>query len=80
MPANPFNSSTTVNYRIFKPDIYEFSIFSINGELVEKVFKKYHNRGPFHLSLNLDNLPSGIYIYQLKSDKIRSSRSLTLIK
>ena len=77
---NPFNSATLVNYKILKPDIYAFSIYSIKGELVKNIFKKYHNSGNYNLSLNLDNLPSGVYIYRLGSNKIITSKLLLLIK
>ncbi|MFC1570042.1 exo-alpha-sialidase, partial [bacterium] len=40
---NPFNSTTSINYQIFKPDIYEFSIYNVKGEILKKLFKKYHN-------------------------------------
>ena len=62
---NPFNSSTTIYYTINKPG-------KVCLQVVKTLFDEYRNSGRYSVNFNAQNLPSGVYFYQLKSDTRQS--------
>ena len=77
---NPFNPTTSINYFIDTPDIYELNIYNTKGEFVINLFNRYHSKGNYLYQLHLDHLASGVYIYQLKNKSTSVNKLMTLIK
>jgi len=82
---NPFNPSTNIKFFIEKGDIYDLSIFGLNGNLIYTFFSEY--KGPGNHSVQWDSrdnnglkVASGAYIYMLKSLKNKVSRKMILLK
>ena len=69
---NPFNSSTTIYYTINKPGKVRLQVYNSAGQVVKTLFDEYRNSGRYSVNFNAQNLPSGVYFYQLKSDTRQS--------
>ncbi|NWF90431.1 MAG: T9SS type A sorting domain-containing protein [Ignavibacteriaceae bacterium] len=78
---NPVIERTTITYSLPKDDFVSIVLYNSFGELVQEIDKGYKQKGNHEItiSLNAELLPSGIYIYTLKtSDKILSKKMVFL--
>ena len=77
---NPFNPSTNIAFSIEDGDIYELSIFGLNGNRVVTLFSEYKIPGNYFIQWDsIDKkyglkVPSGGYIYVLKSSRKRKQK------
>ncbi|MBK8946279.1 MAG: right-handed parallel beta-helix repeat-containing protein [Ignavibacteriae bacterium] len=82
---NPFNPSTKIKYSIpsqvkSEKSNVELVIFDILGKEVKTLINQYHNPGNYEVTFEAQNLPSGIYFYQLKTDNFSETKKLILLK
>ncbi len=80
---NPFNSSTIIKFQIPERNKIIIKLFDILGREITTVANDYFEAG--HHSLKIDsekfnNLPSGMYIYTLTTNKFKAIRKLMYIK
>jgi hypothetical protein len=82
---NPFNPSTTISYHLPRATHVRLTIYSMKGEEVKKLVHEYQSSGM--KSVRWDGLneagqmaSSGIYIYQINTDKFSSSKKLLLLR
>jgi flagellar hook assembly protein FlgD len=55
-------------------------IYNILGKEVRTLVNEFHNAGKFNITFEGSNLPSGIYIYTIKSNNFSSVRKMMLLK
>jgi len=83
---NPFNPSTTISFNLPAKQIVSVNIYNMKGEIVKRlVSRKELSPGNHQLIWNGSNendkiAGSGIYFYQIKTDKETVTGKLTLIK
>jgi len=82
---NPFNPSTVINYRIPKESKVVLKVYDILGKEISTLVNENKPAGSYSVTFsanggNAGNLPSGIYIYELKSNKFVSRNKMMLIK
>ena len=77
---NPFNPQTSFNYGIPYSTVVDINIYNSIGQIVYKLDKKYHHPGVYSFVWNPNNLTSGIYYIQLKSEDIIINKKTTYIK
>lgn len=77
---NPFNPTTTIRYFLSGLSQVEIEVFDMNGRKVATLVSKVQNRGWHQVAFNASNVPSGVYVYRLKSDFGVYSQKMTLIK
>lgn len=77
---NPFNPSTTINYQLLKAGFVTLKIFDILGREVATLVNENKVAGRFSVDFNASKLPSGIYIYELKSPGFTSCKKMMLTK
>jgi len=70
---NPFNPSTTITFRLTKPDLVVLQIFDIQGKLVKTITNDYISAGEHRFIWNARNnagrtVSSGLYFYRLISN------------
>jgi len=66
---NPFNASTTISYSLPARSFVWLNIYNLEGRLVETLQRRYQEAGEYKLKWEANNLPSGIYIYSLRTDE-----------
>ena len=77
---NPFNPSTNIPVSISKFQKVKVDVYDITGRLVKSVFNGSLPTGNHTLSVNLEDLASGVYMYRLQTnDKVQIKR-MTLVK
>ncbi|MCF6271354.1 MAG: T9SS type A sorting domain-containing protein [Melioribacteraceae bacterium] len=78
---NPFNPTTTINYSIPKSGLVSIKVYNIRGEVVAELVNKNQSVGSYSIPFDAaSNLASGTYIYELRSNKNRIAKKMTLIK
>ena len=77
---NPFNYSTTFYYRLPLNTPVEILIYNIKGELVDRINYGYQDKGQYIINWNFQNLPSGVYYYQLSTPEMILNRKCILLK
>jgi hypothetical protein len=77
---NPFNPSTTISYSIPVASNVKLSVFNAIGQEVKNVENVYKNAGNYKVTLNADDLNSGIYFYKIEAGQYSQTRKMILIK
>jgi len=77
---NPFNPSTSIKYSISQLSNVLIKIFDVLGNEVETLVNEEKPVGNYEIYWNAEQLPSGIYYYQLKAGDFVSTKKLTLLK
>lgn len=77
---NPFNPSTVISYSIPQAGFVKMKIFNLLGQEVKTLVNTQQNAGNYKIIFNADNLPSGIYLYQIQSGSYNLTKKMMLIK
>jgi len=77
---NPFNPETIIRFDLPEESFVNLSIYNLIGEKVITLVDEKLDKGKYAKTLNAGNLPSGVYIYKLKSDKADFTRKMVLMK
>ena len=77
---NPFNPTTNIKYQITKSEFVKLTIFDITGKEISKLVNENQNVGDYKVNFDADNLPSGIYFYQLKTESFIETKKMVLLK
>jgi hypothetical protein len=77
---NPFNPNTTIKYQLPKAGFVTLKLFDIIGREVATLINENKVAGRFSVEFNASKLPSGVYIYELKSPGFTSSKKMMLTK
>ena len=78
---NPFNPATTIEFDL--PEYVssaKLTIYNILGEKVAVLFNRSFQAGRYSYNWNAVDAPSGIYIYELRTEKFTSVRKMLLLK
>ena len=83
---NPFNPGTYISFDIFDYSFININIYDAKGNFIEKLKETYYSPGSYTLYWDASYYPSGIYIYEMKTDgylfrkkMILAGRALILI-
>jgi len=66
---NPFNGETTVHFHLSHPTMVKLSILDVNGRMVEVLADGHYASGRHSLSWIAEDLPSGIYLANLETER-----------
>ena len=78
---NPFNPSTVIEFSL--PENVgnvKLSIYNTLGEKVAELVKTALAAGRYSYQWNAKNIATGMYIYELRTDKFVAMRKMLLIK
>jgi cyanophycinase len=78
---NPFNPSTTINWKISQEGKVLIILFDILGNEIEKIVDKFQKPGTYTINYKPNpNLASGIYFYRLSINNQSITKSMVLLK
>ena len=77
---NPFNASTSIEFSIPDKSLVELNIFDLNGRLVLAPLSQELNAGVYTANVDLQSLPSGVYLYQIKAGALIAGNKMVLLK
>jgi hypothetical protein len=71
---NPFTTSTTLSFRLFKPENVKFTVYNVQSQIVFRM-EEIQNVGEQKIVWNAEGLPAGMYYYRLVAgDRIASGK------
>jgi hypothetical protein len=77
---NPFNPSTTITYSLPEQTHVTLSIYNQLGQRIALLYSGENNAGTHSAVWNANNFASGVYFYELRTDKFTSVKKLMLLK
>jgi hypothetical protein len=82
---NPFNSSTVINFSLSRPGHVKFSIYDLAGRMIYDNSYDINRIGTSSIhwdgqSNQGNNVPSGIYFYQIRTPEGEQTRRMELIR
>jgi len=77
---NPFNPSTTIRYSIPQYSNVVIKVYDVLGNEIETLVSEDKSVGTYEITWYAQNLPSGIYFYQLKSESFVETKKMLLLK
>ena len=75
---NPFNSHTSIAYKLDRANTVNLGIYSLPGRLIEIPYDGQQTAGEFTVEWNTENLPGGIYLCRLKTGRHSVSRKIMI--
>jgi acetyl esterase len=79
---NPFNPSTSIHYSVINNGLVSLKVYDILGNEVAVLVNEVKESGNYSVDFNSINnkLCSGVYLYQLRSGNMISTKKMILIK
>jgi len=77
---NPFNPSTTIKFSLAEATDVSLSIYNTLGQKVTELVNGKLDAGRYSYQWNASNVPTGMYIYELRTDKFVSVKKMILLK
>jgi hypothetical protein len=77
---NPFNTTTIIKYSVPQTSNVVIKIYDILGNEIETLVNEEKAMGTYELNWNAENLPSGVYFYQLKAGDFVDTKKMILLK
>jgi len=77
---NPFNPSTKIKYSVPQISNVVIKVFDVLGKEIKTLVKEEKSVGTYELTWYAENLPSGVYFYQLKAGDFIQTKKMILIK
>ncbi|MGE5350907.1 MAG: T9SS type A sorting domain-containing protein [Syntrophothermus sp.] len=77
---NPFNPATTISYSIPKASFVKLKVYDMLGRVVQTLVNKEQSAGSYKVRFEASSLPSGMYIYEIRSDNFIKSGKMLLLK
>jgi hypothetical protein len=77
---NPFNSMTTFSFQIAVPGHVTLEIFNMVGQEIETLLDEIRLPGSHTVQWNAAGMPSGIYVYQMRTETNFSTKKMVFIK
>lgn len=77
---NPFNPSTTIRYNLATKAHVQLKIYDSLGRLVQVLVDARKIAGSYSARFKAENLSSGLYFYQLKTDNFSKTRKMLFLK
>ncbi len=77
---NPFNPSTTIEYGLSAAGDVKLSIYNIRGQLVDVIQSGFQPAGYHSVEWAPGELPSGIYLVEMRAGEFRKTVKVTFVK
>jgi aminopeptidase N len=77
---NPFNPSTVISYQLPVSGDVTLKIFDIIGNEIATLVDEHNQAGKYEIEFDASNIPSGVYLYQLKTQNFVKTKKMLLIK
>ena len=77
---NPFNPSTKISFDLPEPGITTLAVYDLLGRQVASLVSGFLSAGTHSRIFNAERLPSGVYVYQLRSGSLQATKTLVLVR
>ena len=77
---NPFNPITKIGFSVPYYSLININVYDILGNFIDKLTENYYSAGSYKVYWDASDYPSGIYIYEMKTDNLLLRKRMMLIK
>ncbi|MCS7052749.1 MAG: T9SS type A sorting domain-containing protein [Ignavibacterium sp.] len=77
---NPFNPQTKIKFSVPELSFVKLSVFDILGKEVRTIVNDWKTTGEYVVEFDGSELPSGVYLYQIKAGNYVETKKMILIK
>jgi hypothetical protein len=77
---NPFNPTTKIKYQIPELSFVSLKVYDVLGNEVTTLVNEEKAIGTYEISWHAENLPSGVYFYQLKAGTFIETKKMILLR
>ncbi len=77
---NPFNPVTNINFQLITSNFVTLKVFNALGEEVSTLINEEKPAGKYIIEFKGDDLPSGIYFYQLTAGSLVQTKKMILLR
>jgi hypothetical protein len=77
---NPFNPETSIQFDLKESGRVELKIFNLMGQEIMTLLNQQMPAGSHRITFAADNLPTGVYIYVLKTNNFTASKKMIIMK
>ena len=77
---NPFNPSTNIQYAVSSRQFVSLKVYDVLGNEIETLVNEEKTSGTYEITWYAENLPSGVYFYQLKAGSFVETKKMILLK
>ncbi len=77
---NPFNPATTIRYRLPEAGHVTLNVYDILGRLVETLVDAKQSAGYYDVTFDASKFASGVYLYELRTERNSSLKKMLLLK
>jgi hypothetical protein len=77
---NPFNPSTNISYSVASRQFVSLQVYDVLGRKVATLVNEAKDAGTYSVRFDASNLPSGVYLYRLRSGTYSETKKLLLMK
>jgi hypothetical protein len=77
---NPFNPSTVIKFELPDRSNCNLRIFNTSGKLISVIVNNILNAGEYEYEFRADDLPAGIYFYELRTNALSQTRIMVILK
>ena len=77
---NPFNPTTTIEFRLPERSYVELNIYNVLGVKITTLVQGVKEAGTYSIQFNASKYPSGLYIYELQTDRFKQTKKMIYMK
>ncbi|MDZ7725021.1 MAG: glycoside hydrolase family 9 protein [candidate division KSB1 bacterium] len=77
---NPFNPRTTIAYELPVASDVELCVYDVSGRKIQSLVDSYKSPGRYRAIWDTQELASGVYFYQLKTDEFSDIKKCLFVK
>lgn len=77
---NPFNPTTNIKFQVQKSNGVKLVIFDALGKEIAILVNEHLQAGPYEVTWDASEFPSGIYFYQLQTINYKAVKKMVLLK
>jgi len=77
---NPFNPNTKIRYAVPQSSGVVIKVYDILGNEIETLVDEEKSVGTYKITWNAENLPSGIYFYELQTGSFVETKNMVLLR
>ncbi|MEL7530025.1 MAG: T9SS type A sorting domain-containing protein [Bacteroidota bacterium] len=73
---NPFSEETAIRFRVPQAEKVQMTLYDMQGKMIKALLNEHKQSGEFEVLVSGQNLPDGLYFYQLQIGDHRESGKL----
>jgi len=77
---NPAHGQTKIRYRINTPGDVKLTLYDVQGKPVKILVNEFKDPGEHEITISLDNVSAGIYLYEIQAGILKDSKRLIVRK